>query len=458
MADRQIKRGLDVPIAGAPEAGIEAATPVRRVALMADDYVGMKPTMAVAAGDQVKRGQLLFEDKKIPGVRFTAPGAGTVLAVNRGAKRAFQSIVIELTDTEHAGAPGNDELTAFESWSGDSIAAYSREQVKALLLESGLWTALRARPFSRTANPATVPHSVFVTAMDTNPLAPPVEAALDGRMKEFETGLVALSKLTDGKVYLCKRPKSVPASPHTGVVQQSFVGPHPAGNAGTHIHFLDPVGRNKTVWHIGYQDAIAWGALFMTGKLDITRVISLAGPAVKRPRNLSTRIGASLDEITAGQLDEGDLRTISGSVLSGRTAMGDIFGYLGRYHNQVSVIPEDRRRELFGWMAPGISLYSITNAFLSSLFPGRKFDFTTNLHGGRRAIVPIGTYEKVMPLDIQATYLLRALASDDLERIELLGGLELDEEDLALCTFVCPSKQEYGPMLRRNLDTLEKEG
>jgi len=458
MADRQIKRGLDVPIAGRPEAGLEAADPVRRVALIADDYVGMKPTMSVAAGDQVKRGQLLFEDKKIPGVRFTSPGAGAVLAVNRGAKRAFQSIVIELCDAERAGTAGDNELAAFESWSADSIASYSREQVKALLLESGLWTALRARPFSRTANPAAVPHSIFVTAMDTNPLAPPVEAALDGRMKEFETGLVAVSKLTDGKVYLCKRPKSVLASLHTGAVQETFVGPHPAGNVGTHIHLLDPVGRKKTVWHIGYQDVIAWGALFMTGKLDVTRVISLAGPGVQRPRNVRTRLGASLDEITAGQLNAGDLRVISGSVLSGRSAMGDIFGYLGRYHNQVSVIPEDRRRELLGWLSPGMNLYSITNGFLSSLFPGREFKFSTNLHGGRRAIVPIGTYEKVMPLDIQATYLLRALASDDLERIELLGGLELDEEDLALCTFVCPSKQEYGPMLRRNLDTLEREG
>jgi Na+-transporting NADH:ubiquinone oxidoreductase subunit A len=445
-------------MAGAPEPALETATPCRRVALIADDCVGMKPTMAVAAGDKVKRGQLLFEDKKIPGVRFTAPGAGTVVAVNRGARRAFQSIVIELSGSERAGTPGDDEIAAFDSWSRDSIAAYSREQVKALLLETGLWTALRARPFSRTANPAAVPHSIFVTAIDTNPLAPPVEAAIEGRQKEFETGLIAISKLTDGNVYLCKPPKGVQASPHTGLVQQSFTGPHPAGNVGTHIHLLDPVGRNKTVWHIGYQDVIAYGALFMTGKLDVTRVISLAGPAVKRPRLLRTRIGASLDDITAGQLNGGDLRVVSGSVLSGKTAMGDIFGYLGRYHNQVSVIPEDRRRQLLGWMTPGISLYSITNAFLSSLFPRRKFDFTTNLHGARRAIVPIGAYEKVMPLDIQATYLLRALASDDLERIELLGGLELDEEDLALCTFVCPSKQEYGPMLRRNLDTLEKEG
>jgi Na+-transporting NADH:ubiquinone oxidoreductase subunit A len=458
MADVIIKKGLDVPIAGAPEAALEPAPHCRRVGIIAADYVGMKPTMAVAAGDKVKRGQLLFEDKKIPGVRFTAPGAGTVVEVNRGAKRAFQSVVVELTDSEGAGKPGDDELAAFESWSGNSIAGYSREQVKALLLESGLWTSLRARPFSRTANPAASPHSIFVTAIDTNPLAPPVEAALDGRQKEFETGLIAVSKLTDGKVYLCKRPNSVQAPPHTGIQQQDFAGPHPAGNVGTHIHFLDPVGRNKTVWHIGYQDVIAIGALVMTGKLDVARIVSLAGPGVKRPRLLRTRLGASLDDITHGQLCDGELRVISGSVLSGRTAMGDILGYLGRYHNQVSVIAEDRRRELLGWLAPGFGLYSFTNTFLSSLFLGRKFKFTSSQRGGRRAIVPMGTYEKVMPLDIQATYLLRALASDDLERIEMLGGLELDEEDLALCTFVSPSKQDYGPMLRRNLDTLEREG
>ena len=458
MADLHIKRGLDVPISGAPTGSLEAAGRCRCVAVLADDYVGMKPTMAVAAGDRVKRGQLLFEDKKIAGVRFTSPGAGTVVAVNRGAKRAFQSVVVELSGGEQSGTPGEEELAAFESWTGDSVAGYSREQVKALLLESGLWAALRARPYSRTGEPSSIPHSIFITAMDTNPLAPPVEAALDGRQNEFETGLLGVSKLTDGKVYLCTRPDSVQVSAHTGVVRENFLGPHPAGNVGTHIHFLDPVGRNKTVWHIGYQDVLAIGGLILTGKLDVGRVISLAGPGVTRPRLVRTRLGASLDEMTAGELKDGEQRVISGSVLSGRAAAGEVFGYLGRYHTQVSVLAEDRRRELLGWLTPGFGLYSITNAFLSSLSRGKEFDFTTNLNGGRRAIVPIGSYERVMPLDIQATYLLRALASDDVERIELLGGLELDEEDVALCTFVSPSKQDYGPMLRRNLETLEREG
>lgn len=447
-----------MPIAGAPEPGLTEAPRVSRVAILADDYVGMKPTMAVAAGDTVKRGQLLFEDKKIAGVRFCAPGAGTVMAVNRGAKRAFQSIVIALTETETAGAPKDDEFADFESYSGNSIATYNREEVKALLLESGLWTSLRARPYSRTADPATSPFSIFITAIDTNPLAPPVETALEGRQKDFETGLVAVSKLTDGEVYLCKRPEMEPPSRHIGLNEEDFVGPHPAGNVGTHIHFVDPVSRNKTVWYIGYQDVLAVGALFNTGRLDVTRVISFAGPGVLRPRLMRTRLGAYLDEIVPGELHEGEQRVISGSVLSGRRAMGEIFGYLGRYHNQVSVVPEGRTREFLGWMAPGANLFSTTHAFLSSLLPRRKFNFTTNQYGGRRAIVPMGTYEKVMPLDIQPTYLLRALASDDLERIEQLGGLELDEEDLALCTFVCPAKLEYGPMLRKNLTVLEKEG
>lgn len=460
MALHIIRKGLDLPIAGAPEQKIHPGAVVRSVAIVADDYVGMRPTMHVTEGSSVKRGQLVFEDKKTPGVRFVAPGAGTVTAVNRGARRALQSVVIELEEETTDGELSQKGEIAFESYTGKPVPALTRDDVVALLVESALWTALRTRPFSRVPDPATEPHSIFVTAMDTHPLAADVDAVVQGREAELEAGLICLAKLTKGVVYFCKSPNSkIAANPHNGVQTEEFQGPHPAGAVGLHIHTLDPVSRNKTVWHIGYQDVIAIGALFTTGRLHVERIVSLAGPSVKNPRLVRTRLGASLDDLTAGQLREGEHRVISGSVLSGRAAMGPLLGYLGRYANQVSVLPEDRERRLLGWMTPGTETFSVTNTFASALARGRKlFSFSTTSNGARRAIVPIGLYEKVMPMDIMATFMVRALVMDDVERAEELGVLELDEEDLALCTFVCPSKQDYGSALRRNLTRIEKEG
>jgi Na+-transporting NADH:ubiquinone oxidoreductase subunit A len=459
MALHVMKKGLDLPITGAPEQTLDLAKAVPRVALVAADYVGMKPTMFVQAGDLVKRGQPLFEDKKQPGVIHTAPGAGKVTAINRGERRAFQSIVIELNEDERRGAPKDEDFAVFQSFTGQDFATLSGEQAQALLVESGLWTALRARPYSRNAALGTRPHAIFVTAMDTEPLAPSIETMMTGREADLRAGLQVLGKLTDGPVYFCQAAgKTLGVKPEGKISVEEFDGPHPSGLAGTHIHLLDPVSREKTVWHLGLQDALAVGALFRTGKLDVTRVLSLAGPGMKRPRLLKTRIGASVDALTAGELKDGDQRVISGSVLSGRAARGDVHGYLGRYHQQISVLREGREREFLGWMSPGGNNFSMLNVFTSSLSKGKKFDFSTALNGGIRAMVPIGSYERVMPLDIMPTFLLRALLMDDVERAEQMGCLELDEEDLSLCTFVCPGKHDYGPVLRRNLDLIEREG
>ncbi|MCC6697272.1 MAG: Na(+)-translocating NADH-quinone reductase subunit A [Candidatus Hydrogenedentes bacterium] len=459
MAVHTIKKGLNLPISGEPVQEIDRVRQPRHVALLADDYVGMKPTMAVAAGDAVKRGQRLFEDKKNPGVLYTAPAAGTVAAVNRGAKRAFQSIVIELNEAEAQGKVTGADVVRFENYTGNDPAGLSRDQIQALLLESGLWTAFRTRPFSKVPAPGTVPHSIFVTAIDTNPLAPSVERVIAGREEDFQRGLICVAKMTEGKTYLCKaRGAAVPANPNTGIAIEEFEGAHPAGTVGVHIHRLDPVHREKTVWHIGFQDVIAIGHLFKTGGLDVERVISLAGPIVKKPRLISTRLGASIDDLVGGELKDGESRVISGSVLSGRVARGEVFGYLGRYHQQVSVVREGREREFLGWMAPGSEKFSIINLFVSCLSRGKRFAFDTSTNGSKRAMVPIGMYEKVMPMDILPTHLLRALIVGDLERAEQLGCLELDEEDLALCTFVCPGKYEYGPILRQNLDVIDREG
>jgi len=449
MRKIKIKKGLNLPIAGSPRQEICDAPPATTVAIVGPDYVGMRPTMAVQPDDIVKRGQLLLTDKKTPGVRYTSPACGKVLSVNRGAKRAFQSVVI--------GIAGDDSVS-FTGYSQSQIEGLSPQEAKDNLVASGLWTALRTRPFSKVPPPESTPRSIFVTAMDTNPLAADAGLIIAERGEDFSCGLKVLSRLGAEKVFVCKAPQTtIPAAESDGVETVEFQGPHPAGLPGTHIHFLDPAGRRRTVWHLNYQDVMAIGSLFTTGELDVRRVISLAGPAVKDPRLVRTRLGASTAELVEGELTGGENRVISGSVLSGRRAEGPL-AFLGRYHLQISALAEGRKRELFGWYMPGFNKFSLKNLVASKLLPGKRFPLTTATNGGPRAIVPIGSYEKVMPLDILPTFLLRALETDDVEQAEALGCLELDEDDLALCTFVCPGKGEYGSMLRHNLTTIEKEG
>jgi Na+-transporting NADH:ubiquinone oxidoreductase subunit A len=241
---------------------------------------------------------------------------------------------------------------------------------------------------------------------------------------------------------------------------EEFRGPHPAGNPGVHIHHLAPVSRTRTAWHLGYADVIAVGRLAATGRLPVERVVSLAGPMLARPRLVTTRLGASLDELTHGEIrgDGREVRIVSGSVLSGKRASGPELGFLGRYHQQVSALAEGNERRLFGWAMPGAGSYSVLPVFVSRLLRRRSFELTTDTNGSYRPIMPLGTYERVLPMDILATYLLRALVVGDIEQAEKLGALELDEEDLALCTFVCPGKTDFGPFLRSNLVRIEKEG
>ncbi len=442
-----IKKGLDLPIAGGPDQTISSGPVTSTVALVGDDYVRMKPTMAVREGDSVKLGQVLFTDKRTPGVQFTSPGCGEVVSVVRGAKRKFESVVIDLKGDEE------EQFTAYDA------GTVTGDQVRENLVASGLWTALRTRPYNRVPEPDSSPHSIFVTTMDTNPLAADPVAIIGENAEDFIFGLLALTQLTEGRVFVChKAGDDIPGKDVAGVSMEGFAGPHPAGLPGTHIHFLDPVSENKTVWFVGYQDVIAFGALVSTGRIKVDRVISLAGPGVANPRLIRTRIGARIDDLVAGELREGDHRVISGSVLSGRTAT-EPHNFLGRYHLQISAIEEGHRRELFGWAMPGLNKFSVTRSFASFwLVNKRRFGLTTSTGGSKRAMVPIGLYEKVVPLDVLPTYLLRALIVDDVEQAVALGCLELDEDDLGLCTFVCPGKYDYGPILRRNLTEIEIEG
>jgi Na+-transporting NADH:ubiquinone oxidoreductase subunit A len=439
------KRGLNLPISGKPEQSIHSGPVIRSVGLLGDDYPGLKPTMLVREGDRVKLGQPLFEDKRTPGVLFTAPAAGVVAAINRGAKRALRSVVITVEGDEAAEFAPVDPSSA------------PRQAVVDLLVGSGLWTALRTRPFSKIPPIDQEPHSVFVTAIDTNPLAADPAVVIAGHAAAFAAGVQLMARLTKGKVFVCQQAgASLPAIAGDRISVESFDGPHPAGLPGTHIHFLDPVGPHKTVWFIGYQDVIACGYLALEGRLWTERVIAVGGPGASMPRLVTTRVGANLTEQMAGET-EPDSRVISGSVFAGRTA-ADPVDFLGRYHVQVSVLPEDRERRLFGYLSPGTQRHSVLPIYLSKWLGEKSVRFTTSTNGSPRGMVPVGSYERVMPLDILPTQLLRSLLVNDIETAINLGALELDEEDIALCTYACPGKYEYGPVLRGLLSQIEKEG
>ena len=442
-----IKKGLDVPVVGAPQQVIHDGASIKTVAVLGEEYVGMRPTMHVRVDDRVKKGQVLFEDKKNPGVKFTAPAAGVVIEINRGEKRVLQSVVIKID---------GDEQETFTQYAESELANISREDVVTNLVNSGLWTALRTRPYSKIPAVDAVPTAIFISAMDTNPLAANPEVIIKEQAQAFKNGLTILGRLTEGKVFVSKAPGA--EIPTTGNVEvNEFAGKHPAGLVGTHIHFLNPVGAEKFVWHLGYQDVIAFGHLFTSGEVDSRRVVALAGPEAKNPRLVRTLIGASTADLTANEANDVETRVISGSILQGSEAAG-VHAYLGRYHVQVAVLKEGRDKEFIGYMYPGPNKFSVTRAYMSHLFPSKLFNMTTTTNGSSRAMVPIGNYERVMPLDILPTMLLRDLCAGDTDSAQALGALELDEEDLALCTFVCPGKSDYGVLLRDCLTTIEKEG
>ncbi|WP_227428820.1 Na(+)-translocating NADH-quinone reductase subunit A [Psychrobacter sp. I-STPA6b] len=447
-----IKKGLDVPIAGEPSNEISQHVP-KTVALIGYDYVGMKPTMNVTEGDIVVKGQPVFEDKKRVGVIYTAPASGKVIAVNRGERRVFESLVIEVDPTA--------EEVEFKRFNSTELANLDSETVEAQLIKSGEWTAFRSRPYSRTPDIGARPSAIFVTAIDTNPLAFDPMIVINEETQAFNDGLAVLSTLSP-KTYVCHHgdaniPKITQTANGNVTEYHAFSGVHPAGLAGTHIHFLHPVSREVTVWTIGYQDVIAIGKLFTTGRLYTKRLISLAGPSVKNPRLIATERGASLTELTQDQLQGTDNRIISGSVLAGRKIFEQV-AYLGRFHNQVSVLAEGRERPAFHFFSTGKNRFSKLPIYISHFFKNKKFNFTTTSNGSPRAMVPIGVFETVMPQDYLPTQLLRALIVEDIVTAVDLGALELDEEDLALCTFVSPGKYEFGDILRDNLTRIEQEG
>ena len=447
MHSFNLKRGLDLPVAGAPEQKIHPGPRVHSVAVLGADYIGLKPQMLVQEGDQVVRGDPLFCHKDAPEAKIVAPMSGRVGAINRGARRVLQSVVIEVSDPDDVGAD-------FSAIGGDDSA----ERVTQKLCAAGLWTSFRGRPYSKMPRPGTKPQAIFVTAMDTEPLSADAALVISNAGAAFEIGLKAVSLLTDGETWLCHAPEqSIPGRDLPGVKAASFSGPHPAGLAGTHVHFLHPVGAEDEVWTICYSDVIAIGRLFQTGHFDPRIVIALCGPAARNPRLIETVFGASTNDLMAGEIGiEAPVRAVSGSILSGRQADGPM-SYLGRFARQLTLIEEDRQQIPFGWIRPMPSKFAV-QPVLASAFARKLYSFTTNLNGGRRAMVPLGTFEELMPQDYLPTQLLRALLVMDTDSAQALGALELDEEDLGLVGFACPAKYEYGIALRDSLTKIEREG
>ncbi|MEC7865633.1 MAG: NADH:ubiquinone reductase (Na(+)-transporting) subunit A, partial [Pseudomonadota bacterium] len=391
-------------------------------------------------------------DKKNPGVIFTSPGGGIVESINRGEKRTLQSVVIEISD--------NEEEISFSSIKTYNLNNHTKSSIRENLIKSGLWTSFRTRPFSKIPTINSDPKSIFINCMDTNPLSLDPELIISNNLDNFELGLSAIRLLSGSPLHLCiKQDSSLTFKQEENTHEHIFYGPHPSGLAGTHMHFISPATIDNINWHISYSDVILIGSFFSEGKIPTNKYICLSGPKIENPRIISTRIGACIDEICAGELSQSENRVVSGSLINGREAIGS-YAYIGKYHNQICAIeePNSSDRELFDWALLGRNRFSKLGIFISSLLKNKEFNIKARMYGPDRAILPLGVYEEVFPLNLLITPLLRALAVGDTQELQSLGILELDEEDLALCSFVCPSKYDFSYLLRERLNAIEVEG
>ena len=448
----RIRNGLNLPLKGRPRQVIHKGRAIRHVALCGLDYIGIKPRLLVSEGDEVGLGQPLFLDKRDPEVPYTSPGRGVVTAIHRGARRVLQSVVVRLGDSTAADLE-------FDPLDDSGFARLDREQAVERLRQSGSWSLFRTRPFSRVPPWGSVPDAVFVTATETRPLAGNPAVIVAGREQDFIDGLRVLRLLPRKRVFLCTAPDWHIQLPEIeGIERSEFLGPHPAGLPGTHIHFLYPVGAERTVWHIGYQDVIAIGKLFREGVIDTDCVVALGGERIEYPRLVETRRGASTDELMEGEVRDPDTaRLISGGVLGGRTAAAGL-AFLGRYHQQVSAIGEGLDRHFLGWTGLFPRRDSAARTFLRMSGHKNRHFISTSQNGRYSGMLPTRAFDKVMPLDILPSPLFRALLVKDTDEAQALGCLELAEDDLALCSFVCPAKNDYASVLRLNLAQIEKDG
>jgi len=441
----RLKKGLNIKLKGSAEKVLEKLPTPATVALKPTDFPGLTPKLTVKADAEVKAGDALFYDKYHPEIVFTAPIGGKVASVNRGERRKILEVVIETS--EKAGAV---------QFKKADPASLSENEVKEQILKSGLWPFLKRRPYGTIAYPTEKPMSIYISTFDTAPLAPDYNFLVDGRLDTFQTGINALTKLTDGKVYLGVNSGSA-FTDVKNVEFNTFEGPHPAGNVGIQIANTKPINKGEVIWTINVQDVLVIGRLFETGKVDFTRIVALAGSEVKEPKYYQTVLGAPVALLTKGKLVEADYhqRIISGNVLTGEKV--ETSTYLGFYDSLISVIPEGDEYEFVGWADPGFDKFSASKTFFGKLFPKSEYTMNANLHGGERAFVVTGQYEELVPMDLLPVHLLKAILVNDIDKMEQLGIYEVIEEDLALCEYACTSKIEVQKILREGINTMIKE-
>lgn len=445
----KIKKGLNIPLKGLAEKVLMRADMAETYAVKPADFPGLTPKLNVQVGDKVKAGNPLFHDKYRPEITFNSPVSGEVIEVRRGDRRVIEEVVVKA-----------DESISYEQFEASNPTQQNRDQVIDLLLKSGAWPYIRQRPYGIIANPADKPKAIFISCFDTAPLAADMDFIVNGEQESFQAGIDALKRLTDGEIHLglnADFPASTVFGKVKGVQTHLFTGPHPAGNVGVQIHHIDPINKGEIVWIVNPSDVIIIGRLFLKGIYDASKVIALAGSDVLKPRYYRLISGTRIDSIIKNNLvkTENEHRIISGNVLTG--TMVEKIGFLGFYDNMVTVIPEGKHHEFFGWMTPGLNKFSASRTFLAKLIPGRKYNLDTNINGGKRAYVLTGQYEKVLPMDIYPVHLIKAILANDIDKMEQLGIYEVVEEDFALCEYVCTSKIEVQEILRNGIESMIKE-
>ncbi len=442
----KIKRGLDIRLKGKAEKVFGSADMPELFAIKPADFPGLVPKLTVKPGDKVKAGSVLFYDKYRTDIKFVSPVSGEVQVVNRGERRRILEVVVK-----------SDNQNEAEDFGKIDVSSATKEEVTEKLLAAGLWPFVRQRPYNVVANPADTPKAIFISAFDSSPLAPDNDFIVSGLEKEFQAGIDALNKLTEGGIHIGVNSESASKvfMSLKGVKTHAFVGPHPAGNVGIQIHHVSPINKGETYWTIQPQEVISIGKLVLEGTYDASRIIALTGSELKNRSYVKTKVGASIKPYTENNVEAGSLRYISGNVLSGDNIGRD--GYLGSYHSQITVIPEGDDYQFMGWAAPGLKKFSVSKSFFSWLCPKKEYALNANLNGGARAIIMSGQYDKVLPMDILPEHLIKAIITEDIDKMEQLGIYEVAEEDMALCEFVCTSKLEVQNILRQGIDVMIKE-
>ena len=444
----KLKKGHDIPLQGIAERSLGKAPKSTTIAVQPIDFRGLRPAMKVQAGDVVKRGSTLFVDKQRPEILFRSPAAGTVREVVRGERRAIQRVIFDVT---------SDATEEFDSYTADEVKSFTIDQVKEILLNAGLWPTIRQRPFSRIADLDARPKSIFISAVDTAPLQAETDMLLGGQEKAFQLGINLLSKLTEGKINLSVSAKTKEFFANiTGVELHEFSGPHPAGNVGVQIHHVDRILAGEKVWYITPSHVAKIGQFLSTGKYPGSKVYALTGSELEKRHYVSSTDGAIVSDLLGVELLNSESRVISGNVLAGAKSASD--GHVGFYDDMITVVPELEGRRFFGWLSLGLNSNSFWPMFLSRLTPKKKLAPTTDMNGEERAFVSTGEYEKVVPMDVLPVHLCKSILVEDIELMEQLGIYEVAPEDLALCSYICPSKIEFGDIIEKGIEIMEKEG